>query len=186
MQEAQSVKPRSSFISVLAWIFIVIASFVTLISLFQNIILNTLFPLDEMRSSMAEMKSKQQVPFLAQFMFEHIRVIVALFFVLSALTLSCAIGLLKRKNWARIIFIGILAVGIVWNVAGFIFSLFLFSSASSLPANMPSAGQDDFETMKYIMIGFNGVFAAGFSVLFGWIIKRLLSKQIRYEFLTVQ
>lgn len=183
MQETESAKPRSSFITVLAWIFIVIASFVTLISLFQNIMLNAMFPLDEMRSSMAEIKSKQQMPFLGQFMFEHIRGIVALFFVLSALTLSCAIGLLKRKNWARVIFVGILALGIVWNAGGFILSLFLFSSSSFLPANIPSAGQVDFETMKYIMIGFNGVLAVGFSVIFGWIIKRLLSKEIKDEFL---
>jgi hypothetical protein len=85
MPAIESAPSRSSFVTVLAWVFIVLAGFATLMSLFQNVMLALVFPADEMRTAMHEAKRDQQLSGFARFMFEHFRLIFALFFALSAL-----------------------------------------------------------------------------------------------------
>jgi hypothetical protein len=184
-EPAQLAVPRSSFVTVLAWIFIAFAGFGTFISLLQNIMINTVFPLDQMRSAMSQAHSDQNMPAFAAFMFNNIRLFFAAFLIVSVSTLIAAIALLKRKNWARVLFIAILALGIVWNLGGLVVQQFFFASMSSIPPNTPPEFRANFEamgTMMTVMKIFSAVMAVGFSVLFAWIIKRLASVAIRQEF----
>ena len=140
-----------------------------------------MFPVEEMHA--AATGAKDQTPVIALFMMDHTRVIFLSFFAICTLTLVSAIGLLKRKNWARLIFVTVMGAGILWNIGGPVFQLFFFSSMPKFAPDGSGGFESGFETMMVVMMAFSALMAAGFSVLFGWIIKRLLSTAIKAEFL---
>lgn len=181
MQEAVREATPSSFVTVVAWIYIAFGGLATFISLMQNIIINTVFPFDQMHD--AQVRSGVAMPALFDAIFHHIRLIIFLFFLASLTTFLTAIGLLNRKSWARLVFIGILVLSIAWNVAGLVLQQVMVSSMPTM--NVPNAPADFDTAMQGMMIGirvFSAIFAIGFSVLFGWMIKRLISPAIAAEF----
>jgi len=173
--------PRSAFVTAVAWVFIALAGFATLISLLQNIMVWTFFPVDQMHAAVAQARQQQQnMPAASLFMIDHIRELVGGIFVLLLATLIISIALLRRHNWGRILFIWLLALGIVWNILGVVWQWFFFRSMPQPPQGTPM--QPQFQTMAIAMGIFSLIMAVGISVLFGWIIKRLSSAEIRSEF----
>lgn len=178
----QTPTPRSSFVTVLAWIFIVLSGFSTLIAIAQNVMINTMFPVDQMQVAMHAAKEKQNIPPVAEFMTSHFRLFFGAFLALSAVTLVSSIALLKRMNWARVVFICLMGFGIIWNIGGLFLQQAMFSSMPSPPPNAPPEFQSQFKSMATTMLIFSSVMAIGFSVIFAWIIKRLASPETRKEF----
>ena len=174
--------PRSGFVTALAWTFIVLAGFATLLAILQNIMIALVFPVEEISSAMQQAEKDHPAPWLARFMFGNIRLFFALFLAIPALTLVAAIGLLKRRNWARLLFVGIMGFGILWNLAGLAVPFLVFSSLTPTPDGAPGEFRDHVEILVKVMIGFGIVIAIAFSVLFGWIIKRLVAAEVRREF----
>ncbi|MCW5574877.1 MAG: hypothetical protein KIT13_02165 [Burkholderiales bacterium] len=172
---------RSGLITGLAWTFIVLAGFATLISLLQNILITLMFPAEEMRAAMREVQKSQPMPAFAEFVLENIRLFLGLFFVVCAVTLVSSIGLLMRKNWARLIFVGLMVLGVLWNLMGAALPFLMFSSFSMLEG-APGDFQESFKVMATIMAVFAFLVAMVFSALFLWIAKRLLSDDVRREF----
>lgn len=179
MADTAAANPRSTFVTAVAWVFIALAGFATAIAILQNIMLALMFPQEEMRAA----ANTKDFPAFAGYMFAYPHIIFGAFLAVSATTLVSAIGLLKRQNWARLIFIAILVVGILWNLGSLVLMFFAFSSMPPVPDHAPADFRDQFETMSRIMTGFSVVIALAFAGLFGWIIKRLLSPEIRGEFL---
>lgn len=173
---------RSTFVTVLAWIFIVLTSFSTLISIMQNIMIQTMLPTTEIDKAITASHQANDIPFFVSFMLSNFQWLFFVFFVISAATLASSVGLLKRQNWARLLFVGIMGLGIAWNIFGFVMQLIMLSSMSSIPSNAPAEFQSQFKTMSIVMAVFGAIMATGFTVLFGWIIKRLLSPSIALEF----
>jgi len=131
---------------------------------------------------MHEAPNGPPIPPFAKFMVEHGHLFFVAFLIISALTLASSIGLLKRMNWARLIFIAIMILGIVWNLGGMLIPFLLFPAVPPVPDHAPPGFGDQFEIMTKVMTGFGVVIALAFSALFGWIIKRLVSPEIRREF----
>lgn len=172
---------RSSFVTVLAWIFIVLSGFATMISILQNIMVWTMFNQPEVANAMST-PPPGAPPFLA-FMAGYFQWIFLAFLLVTIATLVSSIGLLKRINWARLVFIGLMFLGIAWNLLGlfgqFAMKTFMRGQFAAIPKT------PDMPDMQAFMIGMmvvSAIFAIGFSVLFGWIAKRLLSLEIRAEF----
>lgn len=182
LSDKQIAPERSSFVTVVAWIFIVIAGFGSFISILQNVMINTMFPMDQMQAATSSASSDHIMPAIMGFMFGHIRLFFATFLALSLSTFISAIALLKRKNWARMIFISLLVFGIVWNIGSIFFQYVFFGSMPPVPANAPADFRSEFDSIATVMMIFSSVMAIGFSALFGWIIKRLISPVIRSEF----
>jgi hypothetical protein len=174
---------RSAFVTTVAWVFIALAGFATLISILQNVMIYTFFPLDQMHAAMAQAREQQQMPAFTLFMFEHIRELFTGFLVVTSGTLIISIGLLRRHNWARILFVTLLVLGIIWNIGGLFWQWFFFRSIPQ-PPQTPAQVRAQFETMFIVMGIFSVIMALGMSVLFGWIIKRLTSTAIKNEFVT--
>lgn len=186
MTESDStVVGRSGFVTGLAWVFIVLAGFATVIAILQNVMLALMFPAEELRAAVKESENAQPMPALFRFMFENFRYFFAGFLVLSVGTLVTAIGLLKRKNWARLIFVAILAFGVVWNLASLAMPFVMTSMIPEMPAHAQSDFHDNFKLMWNIMIGFTVVIGLAFAALFAWVIKRLLGDDIKREFLAL-
>jgi hypothetical protein len=174
--------PRSAFVTAVAWVCIALAGFTTLVAILQNVMVYTFFPLDQMHAAIAQARQQQQnMPAASLFMLEHIRELVAGVLVLTLGTLIISIGLLRRHNWARILFICLLGFGIAWNMFSVVWQWFFFRSMPQ-PPQAPPQIHAQFETMLIVMGIFSVIMALGMSVLFGWIIKRLTSPAIKSEF----
>lgn len=172
---------RSSFVTVLAWIFIVLSAFSTMISLLQNVMVWTLFRQPEIAQSMAE--QTQGMPPYAAFMMGHFQWFFLAILLVSATTLASSIGLLKRMEWARIVFIALMFLGIAWNLLGlfgqFAMMGFMNQQLSAIPR---SPNEPDMQPFFVGIMVVSAIFAVGFSVLFGWIAARLMSRAVKAEF----
>lgn len=172
---------KSSFVTVLAWIFIVLSSFSTLMSVFQNIMVQAMFNDPAFTTAMTKANQSKNMPVFAEFMFNNFRLVLAAFLIVSLTALVSAIGLLHRKNWARLAFIGVMTLGIAWNIFGLCLNVVMFSSLSAVP--QPAADESMmFQSFAIVTLIFSIAIAVGFSILFGWIIKRLVSLSIKHEF----
>lgn len=148
----------------------------------QNIMVSLMFPIDEMRAVLRESEKTQPMPALVGFMVENLRLFFGLFLAMSVVTLVSSIGLLKRKNWARLIFIGMMALAAVAHLASAAVPFFMFSSFSPVPENAPADLRENAELVVKIVMGFTVVLSIVLAALFGWFVKRLLSDDIRREF----
>ena len=171
---------KSTFVTVMAWIFIVVAGFITLISLLQNIMISVMLPVDEMNQAFNDPQFQEQTPFFFRLMFSNIRLFFLSFLIISGTTFVSAIGLLKRKNWARIIFIMIMCLGIGWNILSLVIHSSMFAAMPDLP---PDAMNGEFATMMTIMKVFMFILAMGLSYLCLWIIYKLTAAGIKTEFI---
>ena len=164
---------KSTFVTVVAWIFIVGSSIATLVSLMQNIMFHVMLKETDLS------RATQDMPPVASFMFGHFQLIVLAFLLISILMLASSIGLLKRNNWARLVFIVVLSLGIIWSLGGVVLQMFMFSSMPQMP---PEPQFEQFQTMQSIIQWFAALMGIGIAVLFGWIIKKLTCASVREEF----
>jgi hypothetical protein len=132
-----------------------------------NVMLSVMLSSEELRAPMREAQGTQDLPAFARFVFAHPRAIFGFFLVISAATLVSAIGLLKRKNWARLIFIAIMVLGITWNLGGLILPFYMFSTfVPSMPEHTPQDFRDSFEMTWKVMTAFTVLIALVFASLF--------------------
>jgi hypothetical protein len=172
---------RSTFVTVVAWIFIALSGFATLISALQNIMVWTMFSRPEMAEAMHA--PPPGAPPFAAFMLAHFHWFFLAFLLVCATTLVSSIGLLKRMNWARVVFVGLMLLGIAWNMGGLVFQFGMFDEMRREFADVPkAAGVPDMRASMIAIEVVSVLFAVGFSVLFGWIAIRLLSREIKGEF----
>ncbi|HEX5123327.1 MAG TPA: DUF2127 domain-containing protein [Rhodanobacteraceae bacterium] len=180
---AESMRPaKSTFVTVVAWIFIALDGGAAFITLIQYVVFGMVFPLNAFREGMA--KAQGKFPPAFAWVFEHFRPMLLVLFVYALLKLVAAIGLLNRRNWARLFFIGILALGIVWSFAGIALQQYFLSSMFTFPAppNAPKDFDAAIEGVTIVMRVFSAIFAIAFAVLYAWMIKRLMSPEIVAEF----
>ena len=137
---------NSSFVTVLAWVFIVLSGLGTAMSVLQNVMVYFLFPRAELRAAMETESAATQLPVFAKFMLGNIEVLFAAMLLLSLLALAASIGLLKRQNWARLVLIGLLGFGIAWNLGGLVLQQALMSQflqATDAPAEFQCSVSSD-------------------------------------------
>ena len=179
------VPPRSTFVTVLAWIFIVLAGFATLISLMQNAMMFFMFHGAGFDQAMdVASRAPGAPPFIGLFA-RYFYLLFVLFLVVSASTLASAIGLLYRRNWARIVFIVMMAFGIVWNLGGLALSAFMLTVVNGFPMHAGHGSPFALGTMVAVVMAFNVAISLAVSALFFWIILKLGSPEIRREFVPV-
>jgi hypothetical protein len=106
---------RSMLVTEVAWVFVILGGFAACVCLMQIIMIAVVFP----RGVMPQIVSQGDalVREFARLIFNHIQLIFLLLLLIFATTFAAAIGLLKRENWARVVFIGLMGLGIAWNVA---------------------------------------------------------------------
>lgn len=173
---------RSTFVTIVAWIFAIVAGAATVLGILQSITIHTMFAADPLRAATDQVPGVMSAPPLVRYLFGHLEVYFAVFLSLCALTFIAAVGLLWRRNWARIAFVTVLALGIVWNLGGLLIQHSALGSLALAPANAPAELRAALATMSTLVFAFSVVLAVAFSALFAWIIRRLLSPDIRREF----
>ncbi|MDH5299646.1 MAG: hypothetical protein OEV91_11570, partial [Desulfobulbaceae bacterium] len=159
---------RSAFVTAIAWIFIIVSGLATAISLMQNITFFNMLNAPTMHAPMHEGASG--MPLLIRLIFDHFQLYLATILLLSLASLAAAVGLLMRKNWARLLFSTLLAVGILSLVAGLATQISLAPVAENIPASQIPL---EARTMLRVMKGFLFIITISVGTLFGWIIARL-------------
>jgi hypothetical protein len=178
---ASAEKSRSTFVTVVAWIFIVISGFALLMSVMQNVMFFLVFPQDSVfPQDFADSVSGDEwaeLPAVHRFMMTHLGLWFFGFFLVCAFTLLVSVGLLRRKNWARRGFIGLMGLGVAWNLLSLVLMYQTLQSESWSTASDP-----DFQLVQNIMFLFTVAFAFAMSGLFAWLAIRLRSPLVRADF----
>jgi heme/copper-type cytochrome/quinol oxidase subunit 2 len=147
----------------------------------QNIMIGVMFDPSHAKD-ISNVPGSENIPTFFKFMLSNIRLFFLSILIVSSTTLISSIALLKRKNWGRLIFIFILALGIAWVVFGVTMQFTIFPK---MMHDVPDFnGSERFKFMFTFMRIFIAVFAAAFCGLFAWIIKKLSSQPIKSEFLS--
>jgi hypothetical protein len=187
---SQNLPPRrSTFVTVVAWIFIGLTGFASLISLLQNMMLQMIFvPLMEQHHANFSQGMPPGMPVQVGWMFDHLIWFFRLIVLVLLSVLTASIGLLLRKEWARKLFIGLMGLGILYQMIGVFFQWWFASTMFDhfpMPPNPKPDAQQMMQFMQSFMVVirvFSAMMAIGMAFLFGWIIKKLTSAPIRREF----
>ena len=168
---------RAQAVTLLAWVFIILAALMTLIGAAQNILLHWLYPqfLTDLTTNL------YNAPPVARFMAAHLEWLIGLFTLLSATLFVAAIGVLHRHDWARKLFIGLLIVGLVWKITNLVLMIFFIAD---LPLARTTAfnSEAEVETFQTIMISFNALLTIGLAVALIWISRYLSLPKVTVEF----
>jgi hypothetical protein len=171
--------PRSQFVTVLAWIFIVLSGFTAFIAALQNIMIHVMFE-GGFGKGMPPPPPETGPAF--GFIFGHMQWFFAGFLVMSLVSLAASIGLLRRQEWARRLFVALMVFAIAYQLAGLGLQSVMMSSFDRPLAGAPDGFDAGFRTMTIVIRIFSVVMALAFCGVFGWIIKRLFAADIRAEF----
>jgi len=114
MNDAAAAQPkRSEMVTIFAWINIALC----ILGVLAGIALTLLFSVWDPSADMLEFFHRPEVqpaiPGYIEFMVRHLRGLFAVSVILSAVSLVASYALLKRKNWARLYWIGMMALVVV-------------------------------------------------------------------------
>ena len=176
MPQTYNVGSRSRFVNFVAWMFILLAAFACEWAVIQN----------ATQSSWAALAGdRASLPWLSGLLLRHVGWVYCAAIALSLAMIVCAVGLLRRIEWARRVFIGLLMVAIGVDLAGLWLQqefMHLLVDSALRQATLTQPAADLFGgvvTMARVLAGFLTLVA---SVALVGIIRRLMSPAVRQEF----
>lgn len=179
MTQTYNVGSRSLLVTVTAWVFIVLAALASVSALLQRAELASILP------GLTLVGNVQPLPLLTGLLMGYLPWLVGAGLLMSLATLGCAIGLLLRLEWARRVFIVLLALAIAANVAGLwlqqemLQSLVSSTLAGSVLPPLVADVFGGFVTAARVMAV---AVTLGACAVLVWIIRRLMSPSVRQEF----
>lgn len=165
-----SVQEKLSFVTIIAWVFIIAIGFRSLTFL-------TLIFMNIHRVHYIDLGTTKLV--FPMTIMSHAQLYLAFYLTLSLMMLIPSVGLLKRKQWGRLMFIILLTIAIIWDLVDFFFPN--LSYAWVVPGLVRTSASD---RQLLEMYRSSHIYSIAFwdivhIVFYGWIIKKLLSKDIR-------
>jgi len=167
--------PQSKFVTSLAWTSIIVSALGTFSSFVQLLLAKLLFTDEVVQQLTAAAPDDPLVQAMATWI-PRLPMLSFLSFVAMAISLVASIGLLKRIEWARKLFIALLVLGIASNIGVF----FLQQHMTALVAGGDGDAMVDqmLRTTRIMM----GLLTVVLSVLLAWLAKRLMAPAIVAEF----
>ena len=174
MPQTFNVGSRSRFVTFIAWVFMLLAAFACEWAVIQN----------ATQSSWNALAGDQaSLPWLTGQLLRHATWGFLAAIALSLAPMVCAFGLLRRIEWARRVFIGLLMVAIGVDLAGlWLQQEFMHLLVDSALRQATPSAADVFGgvvTAARVLAGFITLVA---SVALAGIIRRLMSPSVRQEF----
>jgi hypothetical protein len=179
MPHTINVGSRSLFVTATAWVFIILGLLASGSALIQNAHVASLMP------GWRDAQESQALPFMSGLLMAYLPGVLLAGLAMSLATLASAIGLLLRLNWARRVFIGVLAMAIVLNLAGLWLQHEMVQSvvASTLTrATLPAQVLDVFGSFVTAARVMAVLVTLGACMVLAWIIRSLMSPTVRQEF----
>lgn len=179
MPHTIQVGGRSLLVTLTAWVFIVLGVLASASALVQNAVVASLVP------GMHVSGDTQPLPLLTGWLIGYLPWVVGAGLAMSLATLASAIGLLVRLDWARRVFIGVLTLAIVANLAGLwlqqeVVQSVVSATLTRAPIPPQALGVfGGFVTAARVMAI---VFTLGACTMLAWIIRSLMSPRVRQEF----
>ena len=177
MTQTFNVGARSLFVTVTAWVAILLSALVSVSALVQNALVASVVPLPA--------ANLPALPLLTNLLLGYLPWVVGTGLLMSLAMLASAVGLLLRLDWARRVFIGVLLVAIVANLLGLwlqheVVQSVVSSTLSGAPLPPQAAGVfGGFVTAARVMAV---LVTLGTCAVFWWVIHRLRSASVRQEF----
>lgn len=173
---------RSTFVTALAWSFIVLAALSVLFGLIQFLLVQLFVDQEALRAGMRTEHSRNELPGAVRFTLANIRLLTTIVLGSSVLLLVAAIGLLGRRNWARWLFIGFMGLAAAGHLAPLAGGAGLLEWTAGLLAGAPGgvqASMQGFIQGAWLVFAFLSVALAA---VFAWIIWKLMTPPISDEF----
>lgn len=167
---------RSTFVTVVGWIFIVLSGLGTLYSL-----MFLFTPADKLLAQFQQQQAAMPAGSPAvdpQMMMSMMRGMFFFMFVVELWVLLSSIGLVLRKGWARISFIVVLSLGIFFSL---LYVLIGLAGRSVGPGAVPGT-TPEMAGFMHAMMGAMAVMGAVFAALFAFIIYKLNTAKVKAEF----
>lgn len=167
----------SLLVNVLGWFLIIFHSLGLLLSFIQQAIVQVFFQAGLQETA----ELSPELPPFVNILFQHLPLIIwgISFLMLGGLAVS--ISFLRRQNWARIVVIVMLAIGILQQVIGLVWQWIVWEqiqAAMQFVAEQEPGMQHFSQHGMLIACIFSGLFI----LLNGWLIQSLLSPEIVKEF----
>lgn len=178
---SQRTVARSTFVTVLSWISIVLSSFLALIGVLQVVMVFVITGMDEVGVAFEEMMQyaeMAELPWLGQLAFANLQWLFTLPLLLSLTMLAVSIGLLRRRNWARIAFIVMQVLNCLGTLVGTV------AMAAPLFAVVPLEGPGA-SNIRAMMLSMGMIFTImniAIIALSAWIVWKLTRVPIKREF----
>lgn len=167
-------EPWSKFVTVVAWVFIVFTGIAALLSLMQSVVLFGYIGPDLVGRYFED---PENMPAFTRLIVQAFPLLLVVNLTASVVTLVSSIGLLKRKNWARVVFIGMMLFGIVYQFGCLIY---MWSLMHIIYRQISDESQIGYH-VRLIQAG-SLVSALIGCLLLVWILRRLKSAELREEF----
>lgn len=180
----EPASPRSLFVTIVAGVFIALSGLALAAAVAQY----RIFTMEPYRGTMDRALQDSTFASVAppawRFLVANYRTLALAGLAASTATLLASVGLLRRRNWARILFVGLLTLGIAAMVA----SLFLrdamipdLTAVMARDSTLHQARGDLAAAFRAMRTVFAGL-ALGIAGAFGWLIARFVSPGVRAEF----
>jgi flagellar basal body-associated protein FliL len=137
---------------------------------------------DELLATLQSPELQLQIPKSAADSMRHIEGYLAASLALNVVQLVASYALLKRRNWARLFWVAVMVVTVIWCIAG------LFSPmdvSKYLPADLNQAPPETQAELKAMLASakiYGYALSLAFAALFSWLAWRFCSQDIRREF----
>jgi hypothetical protein len=175
MQNGQT--KHEKFVTIVAWICIVSSGCMMVMSAIQNLMFHVFLPFDELVASFDV--AVKEWPFVARFILEYLQWFIAAYLLVAVASFIASVGLLKRKNWARLTFITLLVLGTAWMIAVLGFQQFFMADMAK---EIPADGSEVFAMMRVVMSVFSIVMGLGYAALSGWLVWKFCTPPIVAQF----
>lgn len=116
-QPGSAPEGRSTFVTALAWSFIVLGVVSVAWGLVQFLVIQVFVDQEALRAGMRTEHSVEKLPEAVRFILSNIKLLATVMLVASAAMLWISIGLLQRRNWARWGFIALMVLAAAGHLA---------------------------------------------------------------------
>ncbi len=172
--------PRSLSVTLLAWATIIPAACGVIASLAQNLLFTVFMSPDQLEQLFSMLPPGMEA--LPRVSYDTLRIGLLAVLAVSVIFFATGVGLLRRRNWARVVFVAAVAVGTLYSVVTCFFLDTTADLSELLPPAALNGSQVDLAPIMAMMRTATTVLTVVFTALNLWLIWWLLSPAIREEF----